>query len=90
MITLEQVLAFRGGEELHAGPCTITVGPRGGETLSQERWRMNGRLKTWKTRPGEFQLPIKHGLKTCAYLTHDNAHMMHVASECTPIRREGK
>ena len=35
------------------------------------RCRVNGKLKTWKTR-NDFQLPVKHGLKTCFYITPDN------------------
>lgn len=38
------------------------------------RCRKTGQCKTWKTRPDEFKLPVKHGLKTCFYITQDNAH----------------
>ncbi len=41
---------------------------------SRLRARQNGKLKLWKTRPTEFHLPCKHGLKTCFYITQDNAH----------------
>lgn len=44
--------------------------------------RRNGKTKTWKTRPNEFKVPIKYGLYTCGYITHDNAHNFHVADEC--------
>jgi hypothetical protein len=37
------------------------------------RCRPNGACKTWKTRPGDFQLPVKHGLKTHFYITERNA-----------------
>jgi hypothetical protein len=37
------------------------------------RARVNGAVKTWKTRPGEFSVPMKHGLRSCFYLTQDNA-----------------
>ena len=37
------------------------------------RCRVNGACKTWKTRPTEFQLPVKHGLRDCFYITQDNA-----------------
>ena len=47
-----------------------------------ERWRRNGMTKTWKTRPGEFRIPIKHGLRAYSYLTHDNAHEFHLEEEC--------
>ena len=36
--------------------------------------RRNGRTKTWKTRPGEFQIPVKYGLRECFYINHTNAH----------------
>lgn len=48
---------------------------------SPERWRVNGKLKEWKNRPGEFRLPIKWGLKTGGYLTHQNAHMFTLTEE---------
>jgi hypothetical protein len=38
------------------------------------RIRVNGKCKLWKTRPDEFRLPCKHGLKTCFYITESNAH----------------
>lgn len=36
------------------------------------RVRVNGKLKTWKTRIYEFQLPMKHGLKDCFYINETN------------------
>lgn len=38
------------------------------------RCRANGRCKVWVTRPNEFRLPVKHGLKNTFYLTPANAH----------------
>lgn len=40
---------------------------------SPMRCRVNGACKTWKTRPAEFRLPVKHGLRQCFYITQDNA-----------------
>jgi len=37
------------------------------------RCRVNGVCKTWKTRPNEFSLPVKHGLYSYFYLSQDNA-----------------
>ena len=34
------------------------------------RCRRNGRTKLWKTRSGEFRIPIKAGFRTCGYVTH--------------------
>lgn len=36
------------------------------------RCRRNGATKTWKTRPGHFQIPVKAGFRSCGYVRHDN------------------
>ncbi len=41
-----------------------------------QRWRVNGNLKTWKTRPDEFKLPIKNGLWNCSYLTEKEVKLL--------------
>lgn len=38
------------------------------------RCRSNGKCRTWKTRPEGFRLPVKYGLRTCFYITEQNAH----------------
>ena len=38
------------------------------------RARRNGKTQTWKTRPAEFKIPVKYGLKECFYITQDNCH----------------
>lgn len=40
---------------------------------SPARCRANGKLKTWKREPERWQLPVKHGLKACFYLSPCNA-----------------
>ncbi len=35
--------------------------------------RRNGKTKTWKTRPGEFQIPVKYGMYEYFYITQRNA-----------------
>jgi hypothetical protein len=43
--------------------------------MTNGRWwrvRRNGRTKLWKTRPGQWRIPIKAGLRSCAYLTEAN------------------
>ena len=47
-----------------------------------ERWRTNGAVKLWKTRPSEFRLPVKFGLRGYSYITDLNADDFHLASEC--------
>lgn len=36
--------------------------------------RVNGKCKVWKTRPSEFKLPVKYGLRECFYITQDNCN----------------
>lgn len=43
------------------------------------RARRNGKTQTWKTKPGEFRLPAKHGLKDTFQITDKNAHEWVVA-----------
>jgi len=45
------------------------------------RCRVNGKCKTWKTRPDEFKLPVKHGLRQCFYITEVNAHEWRVEGD---------
>lgn len=40
---------------------------------SPVRCRANGKVKLWKTRPTEFQLPVKYGLRECFYINRVNA-----------------
>jgi len=46
---------------------------------SPARCRVNGKCKTWKTRPEDFRLPVKYGLRTCFYITPADAANWKVA-----------
>lgn len=41
---------------------------------------VNGQCKTWKTRPNEFCLPVKHGLRDYFYITQDNCDKWEVTN----------
>ena len=41
---------------------------------SPVRARVSGRPKLWKTRPDEFRIPVKHGMRDHFYITHENGH----------------
>lgn len=61
MITKEIALTLRHGQILHH------------KTLKNAdkmpmRVRVTGKVKTWKTRPDHFRIPVKYGLKTCWYV----------------------
>lgn len=92
MITREQALH---SAEFHNEPnrdhpdnCRPTVaGPRGG--LKQPRIvrvRRNGMTQTWKTRPEEFSIPVKYGLRDAFRITHRDAGYWHAAEECPLLR----
>ena len=79
MINMQQAIS---AHEFHAGECVKTIGKRGGVTIKQEVWRRNGKTKLWKTRPTEYQVPIKHGLRAYAYITPSEADQVHTSEDC--------
>ena len=64
MITKEQALTARQFEH-------VTVKNADGTPL---RCRANGKCQVWKTRPQDFKLPVKHGLKDYFYIEPTNGH----------------
>jgi len=38
------------------------------------RARVNGRTQLWKTRPQDFKVPMKYGLRHCFYITEQTGH----------------
>lgn len=62
MITLDQA------KKLYHGQVLYHVNNRNSDG-SPQRWRVNGQPKTWKTRPNEVQVPLKHGMYDFGYLT---------------------
>ena len=82
MITREQALQLTYRDEIHFGTCKKNVGPRGGVTYKVETWRVNGKVKTWKTRLSDFEVPIKFGMRAYDYLSEYNAKDFHLAAEC--------
>lgn len=71
MITKQQALTLHHGQILHH------VSARNSDGTPQ-RWRVNGATKTWKTRPADFRVPLKHGLYTYDYLTPATAHLLEI------------
>ena len=72
MITKEQAVNFNGNMTLHH----LSLKNADGTPV---RVRVNGKCKVWKTRPAEFRLPVKYGLKQCFYITPENAEEWEVA-----------
>jgi hypothetical protein len=66
MLTKQKAIALHHGAILHHATIKNADG-------TPARCRVNGQCQTWKTRPDDFRLPVKHGLKTCFYITQANA-----------------
>ena len=79
MITKQQALT---AQEFHAEGCRRIVGPRGGAQVFITRYRRNGKTETWKTRPDDFRIPVKHGLKSCGQIHPGNAAQFHTLADC--------
>jgi hypothetical protein len=45
-------------------------------------WRRNGATQTWKTRPEDYRLPVKYGLRSYDAITPASAHLFHRADQC--------
>lgn len=67
MITKEDAMCARHGDILYH---TFDVDSKGRPV----KCRVSGMCKTWKRRPLEFKLPVKHGLYSNFYITPINAH----------------
>lgn len=55
----------------------VSVDPRGFTREDRQRgfkvfrYRRNGSTMYWKTRPGEYRIPVKYGLRGYEYIKHD-------------------
>jgi hypothetical protein len=79
MITKQQAIDLPLREIHYANPKVVKN--------SCMKYRRNGQTKTWKTRLEEFKVPIKHGLRDYAYLTHENADKFFLPEECPTIHK---
>lgn len=70
-MTRDQAIVLRTGTVLHHTSLRNADG-------TPLRARVAGKPKTWTTRPEEFRLPMKWGLKHCFYITHMDADLWEV------------
>ena len=54
---------------------------RRGRDKGAIRWRRNGRTQTWVTRPNDFRMPIKHGLRDYSEVT-PSWNNVHAPEDC--------
>ena len=81
-VSKEQAMNAQHRQEFHYGECTVYNGPKGGKRFNRYVVRVTGLCKTWKTRPEEFSLPIRHGLYRSGAITHWNNNEFHSAQDC--------
>ena len=74
MITLEQA------KELTYHQTIYEVGAYNADG-TMRRWRVNGKIKTWKRSPDRVQVPLKHGLYSYGYLTESNLEWFTLSEE---------
>lgn len=74
-ITFEQAKSLKHGDVLHFRDSRNTDG-------SCARWRVNGKVKTWKRHPTQVKVPLKHGLRDHEYLTEGLLHLVHFEADC--------
>jgi len=67
MVTKEQAVKSTHRQEFHY----VSLKDSRNEPV---RCRVNGKCKTWKTRPNDFKLPVKHGLYDYFYIDNHNAN----------------
>lgn len=85
MITKDQAVALGYRETLHytgRHACAIHTGTRGGQTRTVTFVRVSGACKTWKTRPEDFRVPVKHGLYENGEITERNRADFHKPEDC--------
>lgn len=87
MPTIDRQNALTARDFHHSDDCAqgVTIGPRGGIAYPRtEEWRRNGATQTWKTRPDEYRIPVKYGIRTYGALTQNDARAWHIgrATEC--------
>ena len=66
MITKTQAVNLKHGDILHMPNYFNADG-------TPQRWRVNGQVKTWKTMPDRFKVPLARGMYEHCYLREDNA-----------------
>jgi hypothetical protein len=78
VITKEDALT---ASEFHSG-CEASVGPRGGIKFRPMILRRNGQTVTWKTRPEDYRVPVKHGLYQFGYILPEDADLHYTRESC--------
>ena len=75
MITIEQAKALEHGDILHH-----TINKNADSTC--QRWRVTGKVKTWKRDLTRVKVPVKYGMYTHDYVTEYDLDKVSLENEC--------
>lgn len=75
-ITFSQAIQLKSCNSIHHN----TLKNCDGKTC--QVFKINGKVKLWKTKPYQFQIPIKRGLREYYYLTENNCDQFHLPDSC--------
>jgi len=78
MITLEQAKQLKRGDVLYH---TVNINSDG----SAQRWRVNGKIATWKRNPERVMIPLKNGLYNHFSLSQDDLHLVMLWDKSKPV-----
>ena len=48
---------------------------------SAQRWKVNGKVQTWKKDLNRVKIPIKNGLRNCDYLTENELDLISLTAD---------
>ena len=68
-ITLEEAKALKHGTTIYH------MKNKNADNTAQ-RWRVNGKVQTWKKDPSKVKVPVKNGLRYCDYLTEHELNLV--------------
>jgi len=74
------MLTVNQAKELRHGTTLYHVTNRNADGTPQ-RWRVNGKVKTWKRSPDRIEIPIKHGLYAFDHLTERELDLVCLTEE---------
>ena len=81
-MTPQQARQLTYGDDIHEDDCILNVGKRGGVQTRVTVWRVNGRVRIWKTFPDRLEIPCKHGMREhYTFGERDLAHL-HLPADC--------
>jgi hypothetical protein len=68
-------LSLKQAKKLRPGQTIYHLSNRNADGTAQ-RWRVNGKVKTWKRSPERVQVPVKHGMYSYDYITENSLHVV--------------